>query len=197
MQQAQPISVTKKLGFAWGAPPSSLTHTLIGFQLNVFLLVIVKLQPRVVGAIVLSGRFWDGLMDPTVGMMTQRTRSRWGSLKPWLAGSIIPLALSYLAIWSVPPFYSESARAGFVAAAYLMYVDLLWLHSPNHRHALALHTHTHTHTHTSRSSSLFVYCTATLSVCNGVTNVYHPALRAGISCAFQCTTCRTHHSRCI
>lgn len=122
VKDAKPISALKKLGFAWGGPPNQLTHTLIGFQLNFFLLVIVQLQPRVVGAIVLSGRFWDGLMDPTVGMMTTRTRSRWGSLKPWIAGSIVPLGLSYLAIWSVPPFYSDSARAAFVTAGYLMSV---------------------------------------------------------------------------
>eukprot|EP00035_Acanthoeca_spectabilis_P004898 m.107876 g.107876 ORF g.107876 m.107876 type:complete len:533 (-) comp12779_c0_seq1:2644-4242(-) len=115
------LSVLKKLGFAFGGPPNQLTHTLIGFQLNYFLLTSVRLQPGAVGAIVLLGRFWDAVMDPTVGIMTTRTQSRWGSLKPWLAGSILPLALSYLAIWSVPPWYNDSARAGYVTAAYLMY----------------------------------------------------------------------------
>mmetsp|Transcript_29919 Transcript_29919/g.78453 ORF Transcript_29919/g.78453 Transcript_29919/m.78453 type:complete len:542 (+) Transcript_29919:47-1672(+) len=116
-----PLSVATKLGFAFGGPPNQLTHTIVGFQLNFFLLRVVLLQPSAVGTIVLLGRFWDGIMDPTVGTMTTRTRSRWGSLKPWLGGSIIPLALSYVAIWSVPPWYSYEARMGFVTAAYLMY----------------------------------------------------------------------------
>ena len=81
----------------------------------------MKIQPKAVGAIVVLGRFWDGLMDPVVGVMTTRTRTRWGSLKPWLAGSIAPLALSYIAIWSVPPWWNEDARAGFVTIAYLLY----------------------------------------------------------------------------
>jgi GPH family glycoside/pentoside/hexuronide:cation symporter len=115
------LSVWKKLGFAFGGPPNQLTHTLIGFQLNVFLLQIVRLQPRTVGAIVLLGRFWDGLMDPTVGTMTTRTRSPWGSLKPWLAGSIVPLALSYLSVWSVPPWYNDTERGLYVMVGYLMY----------------------------------------------------------------------------
>lgn len=69
------ISLWRKIAFGLGGPPNQLTHTLIGFQLNAFLLSDwVKLQPRIVGAIVLLGRVWDALMDPTVGVMTTRTR---------------------------------------------------------------------------------------------------------------------------
>ena len=90
-----------------------------GMQLNFFLLTVVKIQPKAVGFIVVIGRFWDALMDPLVGVMTTRTRTRWGSLKPWLAGAIAPLALSYIAIWSVPPWWDDDARGGFVTIAYV------------------------------------------------------------------------------
>lgn len=52
-----------------GAAPNQLTHTFIGFFLNPFLLDYVRLQPRVVGGIVLLGRAFDALMDPLIGFM--------------------------------------------------------------------------------------------------------------------------------
>jgi Na+/melibiose symporter-like transporter len=114
-------STWKKVAFAIGGPPNQLTHTLIGFQLNAFLLQYLQLQPTTVGAIVLAGRAWDALMDPTVGIMTTRTRSRYGSFRPWLIGGTLPLALSFLALWSVPPWYTESGKTFFVLVAYLLY----------------------------------------------------------------------------
>eukprot|EP00041_Stephanoeca_diplocostata_P013798 m.244319 g.244319 ORF g.244319 m.244319 type:complete len:577 (+) comp19470_c0_seq9:280-2010(+) len=116
------ISLWRKVAFGLGGPPNQLTHTLIGFQLNAFLLSDwVKLQPRIVGAIVLLGRVWDAIMDPTVGVMTTRTRSRWGSLRPWVLGGTLPLALSFFLVWTVPPWYSDDSRAAYVTVAYLMY----------------------------------------------------------------------------
>ena len=99
-----------------------ITHTMIGFQLNYFLLE-QQVQPSTVGGILLLGRFWDAMMDPTVGVMTTLTRSRWGSLKPWIFGSILPLLTSFVAMWSVPPQYDAKwEKPLFVTCAYLMYV---------------------------------------------------------------------------
>lgn len=117
----QRCSTIKKIAFAIGGPPNQLTHTLIGFHLNAFLLTYVQLQPSTVGIIVLLGRAWDALMDPTVGVMTTKTRSVFGSLRPWLIGSTLPLAFSFLAIWVTPSWYTESEKAFYVTAAYLLY----------------------------------------------------------------------------
>eukprot|EP00040_Diaphanoeca_grandis_P043601 m.9783 g.9783 ORF g.9783 m.9783 type:complete len:555 (-) comp7923_c0_seq1:36-1700(-) len=111
----------KKLAFALGSPPNALTHALIGFLFNAFLLQVVKLSPRTVGGIALAGRVWDAIADPIVGIMTTRTRSRWGSFKPWLVGSIIPVVLTFIAIWSVPPWWDENSRVLYTLITYLMY----------------------------------------------------------------------------
>ncbi len=57
---------------------------------NVYLRLVTKFQnwifqvrPRTASVILLTGRVWDGIMDPLVGFFTSRTRTRWGQLRPW------------------------------------------------------------------------------------------------------------------
>eukprot|EP00041_Stephanoeca_diplocostata_P013837 m.246018 g.246018 ORF g.246018 m.246018 type:complete len:502 (+) comp19484_c0_seq1:471-1976(+) len=118
---ADRISLWKKLSFGIGAAPNQLTHTFIGFFLNPFLLDYARLQPRVVGGIVLMGRAFDALMDPLVGYMTTRTRLQSGSYKPWIAGGLLPVVIGFFLIWGVPPWYSDSGKAAFVVVSYLLY----------------------------------------------------------------------------
>jgi Na+/melibiose symporter-like transporter len=49
-----------------------------------------------IGAIFLAGRLWDGLLDPVVGALSDRTRTRWGRRKPWIAGGGLLFALASL-----------------------------------------------------------------------------------------------------
>ena len=52
--------------------------------------------------ILLSGRLWDALTDPVIGHWSDRTRSRWGRRRPWMASAVIPSSLSYLALFTAP-----------------------------------------------------------------------------------------------
>lgn len=113
-------------------------HMVIGFQMNLFLLEVVKLQPNVVGGIVLSARIWDGALDPAVAVLATRTKSRYGTFKPWIVGSITPVSLAFIAIWAAPPWWSEDARAGYVTVAYLLFLLAISMY---HVPYLALNMH--------------------------------------------------------
>ena len=67
----------------------------------------------VIGAIFLAGRLWDGLLDPIVGALSDRTRTRFGRRKPWIAGGGALFALA-----SILLFFP----IGQVSAAYLSVV---------------------------------------------------------------------------
>ena len=68
---------------------------------------------------------WDAITDPLVGFLTTRTNTRWGSLKPWIFAGMWPLALTYLAMFTVPAgLYGngqDDSRMGYVFAMYLLY----------------------------------------------------------------------------
>jgi GPH family glycoside/pentoside/hexuronide:cation symporter len=56
-------------------------------------LTIEQLQASIVSVILLLGRVADAISDPMAGYLSSRTKTRWGSLRPWVGGAMLPLAL--------------------------------------------------------------------------------------------------------
>ncbi|HEX7854222.1 MAG TPA: MFS transporter [Sphingobium sp.] len=52
-----------------------------------------------IGLIFLIGRLWDAILDPLIGSLSDRTRSRWGRRKPWIAAGSLLFALSSCALF--------------------------------------------------------------------------------------------------
>ena len=61
----------------------------------------------VAGSVLAVGKVWDAVNDPLVGMMSDRTKTRWGRRYPWIFLTAIPFGLSYCFIWIVPGFEKE------------------------------------------------------------------------------------------
>eukprot|EP00056_Hartaetosiga_gracilis_P021680 m.25791 g.25791 ORF g.25791 m.25791 type:complete len:555 (-) comp9208_c0_seq1:140-1804(-) len=112
----------RKIAFAVGAFGSMSTHTAVGFFLAPFLLEVAGVTPYLVSICTLFGRVWDAVTDPAVGLLVAKTRTRWGCLKPWIAGATIPGALSFFAIFVVvdAPLASKGAYYIFMYLIYQM-----------------------------------------------------------------------------
>jgi GPH family glycoside/pentoside/hexuronide:cation symporter len=85
---------------------------LMGLYFFKFATDVLLVAPAIMGLLIAGGRFWDGLSDPIAGYLSDRTRSRLGRRRSWLALSVLPFGLSVLMLWSPPPALSN---AGIVA----------------------------------------------------------------------------------
>lgn len=56
-----------------------------------------------IGAIFLLARLWDAVIDPTIGVLSDRTRSRWGRRRPWIAAGSVIFAAGGVATFLPPP----------------------------------------------------------------------------------------------
>ncbi|KAH9523422.1 Sodium-dependent lysophosphatidylcholine symporter 1-B [Bulinus truncatus] len=137
------LPLWRKLCFAVGGAPYQITSTVIGFFLNIFLLEVALLQPRYVSIILFSGKAWDAVTDPSIGILVQKTNTRWGKMRPWILFST-PLACAcYFFLFYIPWEYiqkdnekpeinaSDSAKLGFYFAVYCLFQGFLTcLHVP-------------------------------------------------------------------
>eukprot|EP00729_Bicosta_minor_P011641 gene11641-12322_t len=81
---------------------------------------IKTIQPSGASLILLLGRIWDAVSDPTVGYLITKTKTRYGSLRPWIAWSTPLIAGAYTAIWCVPDV-NQNGKFVYVLFMYLIY----------------------------------------------------------------------------
>ncbi len=103
-RSAEKLGFGTKLAFGAGDLGPAIVAAINGFFLNAFLLDVAGLRPGTAGAIFLLVKIWDAVNDPLVGMLSDRTRTRWGRRRPWLLFAAIPFGLFFFLQWIVPPF---------------------------------------------------------------------------------------------
>jgi len=88
---------------AYGIGDSSFTFgtAVTGFYLLIFLTNVVGLRGWMASAIVFIGFVWDAVTDPIVGHMSDQMKSKFGRRRALMLWSVIPLALSFFAIFGV------------------------------------------------------------------------------------------------
>ncbi|SBV34604.1 Na+/melibiose symporter and related transporters-like protein [uncultured Sphingopyxis sp.] len=74
---------------------------------------VIGLDAGIVGTAIMVALIFDAFVDPVIGELTDRTRSRWGRRLPWLYAAPFPLALAWMALWS-PPEMSDAATVAWL-----------------------------------------------------------------------------------
>jgi GPH family glycoside/pentoside/hexuronide:cation symporter len=107
-----------RLGYALGALVTGAFGTVPGLLLLPYLTDSLWVAAGVAGLLVLVPKAWDVLLNPVVGRISDRTRSRWGARRPFVLAGGLALAVLFVAMFAAP--FGPGAGAGaYVALAFL------------------------------------------------------------------------------
>ncbi len=118
---AERLSRKTKFLYGSGDIGFSLTSTIIGAFLAIFLTDVVGLSPGAAGIAIFIGGTWDWINDPIMGYISDRTRTRWGRRRPYLLFGPLPFALAFTMLWWRPPLEQELYLALYYAVAYILF----------------------------------------------------------------------------
>ncbi|GAB1540139.1 MFS transporter [Scytonema sp. NUACC21] len=103
-----------KLAFGAGDLGPAVTANISIFFLMVFFTNVAGISAGLAGSILLIGKIWDAVNDPFVGVLTDRTKSRWGRRLPWMFYGAVPFGVFFFLQWIVPRF-SDNPNANLWA----------------------------------------------------------------------------------
>ncbi len=100
------------LAFALSGMVIGATNTGINFFILLYYNQVLGLRPALAGLALGGALLIDAIVDPLVGIMSDRWRSRLGRRHPFLIAAVVPMAVAYVAIW-YPPFGRDQQWALF------------------------------------------------------------------------------------
>jgi Na+/melibiose symporter-like transporter len=125
---ADKLSFVEKAGYsATDAAANFVFMTMILFQLN-FYTDVVGLTAGAAAAVLLWPRLWDAIFDPIMGVLADRTNTRWGKFRPWVLWTAVPWCVVMVLAYTTPRGWSA---VPLVAYACITNTLLMTLYSMN------------------------------------------------------------------
>jgi glycoside/pentoside/hexuronide:cation symporter, GPH family len=119
------LRIGEKIGYGLGDAASSMYWKIFGMYLLYFYTDVFGIAAAAAGTMFLITRVWDSLFDPVVGVLADRTDSRWGKFRPYLLWVAIPFGVIGVFTFYTPCF----ASGGKLVYAYVTYSLLMMAYS--------------------------------------------------------------------
>jgi glycoside/pentoside/hexuronide:cation symporter, GPH family len=121
------LAVREKVGYALGDTAANfIFQTMVMFQLA-FYTDTFGITAAAAGTLLVVVRVWDAIFDPIMGILADRTKTRWGKFRPWILWTAVPFGIMGFLTFVTPDF----APAGKLLYAYGTYIVLMMVYSAN------------------------------------------------------------------
>jgi GPH family glycoside/pentoside/hexuronide:cation symporter len=122
---SEKLSFKEKVGFSLGDYASNLFFQTFILFLMFFYTDVFGLPAAAVGTMFLVTRIWDAFFDPVIGMISDRTQTRWGKFRPYLLWLALPFAVIGVLTFTTPGFNTT----GKLIYAYITYSLMMMIYS--------------------------------------------------------------------
>lgn len=119
------LKLKEKLGYGAGDFASSMFWKLFSMFLPYFYTDVFELTPESVGTMFLLTRVWDSINDPLMGIISDRTNTRYGKYRPYLLWFAIPFGLIGFLTFLAP----DLGSAGKLVYAYITYTLMMMVYT--------------------------------------------------------------------
>lgn len=118
-------SFGEKVGYGFGDMSSSMFWKIFSYYLPFFYSNIFGLTLDQVALLLVVTRIWDAVSDPMMGVLADRTATKWGKYRPYLLLMAVPFALSGIFLFSTP----AASPTVKLVWAYLTYIMMMTVYT--------------------------------------------------------------------
>jgi GPH family glycoside/pentoside/hexuronide:cation symporter len=118
-QVSTALSFKEKLGYGLGDTASHFVWDMVGFWLLFFYTDVYGIPAAAAGTIMMVARFWDMAIDPVIGILSDRTQTRWGKFRPYILFGAVPYAVLSILTFTAPDF-GETGKILYAGTTYVL-----------------------------------------------------------------------------
>ncbi|WP_338359610.1 MFS transporter [Yeosuana marina] len=121
------LSIKEKLGYALGDGAANIAWRGVSTFLFIFYTDVFGIDPVSVGLLMLVARSSDGISDVLMGVIGDRSNSKYGKFRPWILWTAVPLAIILSLLFTAP----ELGEQGKIVYAYITYILFTLIYTAN------------------------------------------------------------------
>lgn len=121
------IKIGEKIGYALGDGAANIAWRGVATFLFIFYTDVFGISPAAVGILMLIARFSDGIIDIIMGILCDRTNSKYGKFRPWILWTAIPLGITLSMLFTTP----HLGATGKIVYAYATYLLFFLIYTAN------------------------------------------------------------------
>ncbi len=115
------VTFIEKVGYGLGDTASNFYFQMFMIYLTFFYTDVFGISPAAVGTMFLVTRIWDAVNDPIMGIIADRTNTKWGKFRPYLIWILIPFVVIGVLTFTTP----DISYSGKVVYAYITYTFMM------------------------------------------------------------------------
>ena len=120
MSNSKPtLKFREKLGYGLGDTACHFAWDMAGMFLFFFLTDVYGITAAMAGTIMLVARIWDAISDPLIGIISDRTNTKYGKFRPYMIWFAIPLGVSLILLFTTPNF-EQTGKIVYALCMYLL-----------------------------------------------------------------------------
>jgi GPH family glycoside/pentoside/hexuronide:cation symporter len=119
------VPILERVGYALGDTASNLFFQTFILFITIFYTDVFGISAKAVGVMFLITKIWDAVNDPMMGLIADRTETRWGKFRPYLLWFAVPIGLIGVLTFTTP----DLSTTGKLVYAYVTYTLLMMLYT--------------------------------------------------------------------
>lgn len=120
---SQKVPLLEKIGYSMGDGAANLAFQMMMMFQMFFYTDVFGIKATAAGTILLIARLVDAFVDPVVGILADRTQTKWGKYRPWVLWTAIPFAVFFVLAFTTPD-WGERAKIIYAGITYTLLMSV-------------------------------------------------------------------------
>lgn len=126
VETSKQVKLFERIAYGMGDFGCNIIYTAMTTYLLFYYTDYAGVNAAAVGVIMLISRFLDGLTDIAMGVIVDRTKTKYGKARPWILRMALPFAISGVLLFSVPTSWGTAAKLIYVFLTYNLVSSVIY-----------------------------------------------------------------------